>query len=148
METYSQMRVRQQKEFDTLPIFAAFRQTDLNDRMKARGLNPKKDRDKIVSIGSGCFMEKKDVPLLKETSKRHREELDKAIAEDSNGEGFVYQMFLYELRNHEYGYTMDPEDTLDELGYTYEEVAADDKLWHGFKLACCKIMREEDGEDE
>ena len=89
---YQELRQRQQKEFDALPLGFAFgdKQADL---------------DKIYSIGYGGYIQKKDAPLLHETRKRHDKELEDAIAADETGEGFVFEMFLYELDNHEYGYT-------------------------------------------
>lgn len=69
--------------------------------------------------------------------------MEEAIAGDKTGEGFIYQMFLYELNNHEYGYTGDTEEALDALGYTAEEVVADDRLNRGITLAHQKIMGRE-----
>lgn len=65
--------------------------------------------------------------------------LDPAIAEDKTGDGFIYQMFLCELANHEYNYTEDVEETLDALGYTWEQIMADKRLLHGLKMAQKKI---------
>lgn len=51
-------------------------------------------------------------------------------------------MFLYELANHEYGYTGELEDTLDALGYTAEDINADKRLLHGLERATKRIMEE------
>ena len=48
-------------------------------------------------------------------------------------------MFLCELANHEYNYTEDVEETLDALGYTWEQIMADKRLLHGLKMAQKKI---------
>ena len=48
-------------------------------------------------------------------------------------------MFLCELSNHEYTYTEDVEETLDALGYTWEQIMADKRLLHGLKMAQKKI---------
>ena len=69
----------------------------------------------------------------------HDAELQAAIAEDKTGEGFIYEMFLYELDNHEYGYTRDTEDTLDALGYTAEEILGDSRLKRGIEKAVTEI---------
>ena len=63
------------------------------------------------------------------------EELRAAIEEDKTGEGFIYEMFLCELNDHEYGYTMDTEETLTALGYTTDEVLADARLRRGLEKA-------------
>ena len=72
---------------------------------------------------------------------RFDRELQEAIANDSTGDGFIYEMFLYELESHEYGYTRDPEEALDALGYTWEQVQEDTKLLNGFAKAHDKITR-------
>ena len=48
-------------------------------------------------------------------------------------------MFLYELDNHEYGYTMDTEETLDALGYTAKEILGDPRLKRGIEKAVTEI---------
>lgn len=75
--------------------------------MEKWGLDARKqaDLDKVYSIGYGGYIQKKDADLLHETRARHDAEMAAAIAEDTTGEGFIYEMFLYELYNHEYGYT-------------------------------------------
>lgn len=52
-------------------------------------------------------------------------------------------MFLTELENHEYSYTGDAEDTLDALGYTIDEIYADDLLRHGFEKAIQRAAMED-----
>ena len=69
------------------------------------GLRPKKDLDKIARLPFGGFVQKKDVPLIRNTFSRHQEELQAAIDADPTGEGFIKDMFLSELENHEYSYT-------------------------------------------
>lgn len=55
---------------------------------------------------------------MHKTFDRLHEELQAAIAQDTTGSGFIYEMFLCELADHEYGYTQDVGETLDALGYT------------------------------
>ena len=76
-------------------------------------------------------------------TQRHNRELAAAIEEDETGEGFVYEMFLYELKNHEYGYTRDTKDTLEALGYTAEEVTGNPKLKRSLEKAIAEICRQE-----
>ena len=99
------------------------------------GLRPKKDLDKIARLPFGGFVQKKDVPLIRNTFSRHQEELQAAIDADPTGEGFIKDMFLSELENHEYSYTGTSEDALEALGLSYEDVAANPKLAHGLELA-------------
>ena len=111
--------------------------------MEGWGLDPEKDRDKILRIPGGGYVQKKDADLLHQTTERHSAEMAAAIAEDKTGEGFICDMFLYELDNHEYGYTRDTEDTLDALGYTAEQVLGDPRLKRGIEKAVTEICKRE-----
>lgn len=143
MNKYAELRKRQQEEFNALPLGFAFGDKQFEEMMKKWGLTVN-DTDKIVSIGYNGFIQKKDKELLVRTTKRHKDEMREAKAADETGDGFIYEMFYYELHNHEYGYTGDAEGALDALGYTWEQIEADKRLKHGFEKAAKKIMKEED----
>lgn len=141
MNEYAELRQRQQAEFDALPLGFAFSQKQFNEMMAGWGLDPEEDLDKILSIPGGGYVQKKDAALLHQTVERHDAEMAAAIAGDKTGEGFIYQMFLYELDNHEYGYTRDTEDTLDALDYTAEEVLGNPRLKRGIEKAVTEICK-------
>lgn len=143
MNKYAELRQRQQEEFNKLPIGAAFSNSQFDEMMKGWGLDPDKDVDKIYSLGSGAYIQKKDAEFLHQIRDRHDAEMEAAIADDKTGDGFICQMFLCELVNHEYGYTGDSEETLDTLGYTYEDLQEDERLLRGFQKAKTQIMQEE-----
>jgi hypothetical protein len=67
---------------------------------------------------------------------RHEKELADAIADDETGDGFICEMFMYELSNHEYTYTDELDDTFDALGLTEDEVYANPALRRGLDKAC------------
>ena len=110
--------------------------------MAALGLAPA-DTDKIYSAPGGGFYRREDSQRLKEMTDRLDRELAEAIAADETGEGFVYKMFLYELDDHEYGYTGDTADALRALGYTAAEVLGDPRLRRGFEKAVAEIRGRE-----
>lgn len=139
------MRSRQQKEVDSLPLRFAFNQEQFQEMMKEWGLRPKTDLDKIARLPFGGFAQKKEVPLIRDTFSRHREELQAAIDADPTGEGFIKDMFFCELENHEYSYTGTAEDALEALGLSYEDVASNQKLAHGLELAEDEIMGQHQG---
>ena len=47
----------------------------------------------------------------------------------------MVQVFFYELNNHEFGYTMEEDDTLISLGYTQEDIENNPKLLLGLTKA-------------
>lgn len=132
---YAILRKKQQEEFNKLPLGFAFSNEQFAEMMKGWGLDPDKDTDKIYRIPGGGFVQKKDHTLLHETMDRHQKEIEESIEADVDGTGFVYEMFLYEMDNHEYGYTGDLEDTLEALGMTIEEIDGSEKLKAGLEKA-------------
>ena len=134
MNAYQEMKDRQQKEFDAFPMGAAFSNQQFKDMMEKWGLTVN-DTDKICSIGGGCYIRKTDKEALRDLINRLNKEKQDAIAADLTGDGFIFDMFVYELANHEYCITYDLEDTLDALGLTAEQINADKRLAHGLNKA-------------
>ena len=138
MNRYADLKQRQQEEFSAFPMQFAFSDQQLAEAMAALGLEPT-DTDKVYKTPGGGIYRREDGPRLKEMMDRFDRELQEAIAGDQTGDGFIYEMFLYELNVHEYGYTMDTEDTLDSLGYTVEEVLGNPRLKRGIEKAVTEI---------
>ena len=134
MNAYQEMKDRQQKEFDAFPMGAAFSQQQFQQMMEKWGLTVN-DTDKIFSIGSGCYIRKTDKEALRDLINRLNKEKQDAIAADTTGDDFIFDMFVYELANHEYCITYDLEDTLDALGLTAEQINADKRLTHSLNKA-------------
>lgn len=139
---YMELKSRQQMEFNKLPLGFAFSNEQFKEMMDGWGLAVS-DTDKIARVAGGAFIQKKDFDNYHEATKRFDKELKEAIAADKTGDGFIYQMFLTELENHEYSYTGDAEDALDELGYTIDEIYADDLLRRGFEKAIQRAAMED-----
>ena len=143
MVSYRELRDRQQKEFNELPLGFAFSDKQFDEMMGKWGLDPEKDLDKIYRIPGGGFIQKKDHKHFHEVLDRHNAEMEAAKTADEDGTGFLYQMFLYELDNHEYGYTGDLEDTLDCLGLTWEELKASPVMLKALNKASTEIRERE-----
>lgn len=110
----------------------AFTQQQFEGGMRELGLEPT-DTDKIYKSVGGGFYRKEDSPRLKEMMDRFDKEIQDAIAADKTGEGFIYEMFYYELSNHEYGYTGELDEALDAVHLTVEEVEANKELKYGLE---------------
>ena len=67
--------------------------------------------------------------------RQHKRQRKIAEAADKTGNGYLLEMFRYELANHEYGYTRDPEPALDALGLTEQEIAGDKRLCAAYLTA-------------
>ena len=139
-ETYQEMRDRQGKEISEFPQVIAFTQENFDKKLKVLGFDPEKDLNKFCHAGCGVYIQKKDAKAFKDMFRRHREERMAAMEADKTGEGFICEMFLTELIDHEYTYTCDVEDALDALGLDYETVRNDPKMSNALELACFKAI--------
>ena len=83
-------------------------------------------------------MRKSDNEAFHAMLERHQQERAEAIASDKDGTGYLYEMFLYELGNHEYIFTFDPDETFAACGVTAEQVENDPVM----KLAFANAKRD------
>lgn len=138
MNAYAEMSKRHQEETNALPMYWAFSDEQFDKKLKELGLT-RKDTGKLCKTFGGGFCLASDAKMIADTLIRHRKELEAAIKADETGDGFIKDMFLYELRNHEYTYTLDTEETLNAFGFSEAEVEADPRLKHGLEMACKKL---------
>lgn len=131
---YRELKNRQRKEMNAFPVGACFSKEQFADMMHRWGLTVD-DTDKIYSLGYGCYIRKSDHAAFHEMLDRHEQERKAAIAADKTGYGYIYQMFLTELADHEYRITYDYEDTFNALGLTVEEINANKRLLRGLQKA-------------
>ena len=135
MNAYIEMNNRHQKEVDDFPLFFAFNKGQLSEGLKKFGLSPN-DTDKIYRLeNTGGYYRRDDSERLNDMFFRHALELQDAIDGDKTGEGFIFEMFNYELANHEYIVSGDVTETLKALGITDEELSGSEPLRHGLDLA-------------
>lgn len=140
MNAWKELRDKQQAEVNAFPIHFAFGIDQFNRKIAELNLDPEHYQDQICGIGAGGFVLKQDYLALLEMFKRHKKERDDAIAADPTGDGFIYDMFLTELVNHEYGYTVTYGDTLEHLGYSMADIESNSRLKHGLEKAAKKIL--------
>ena len=133
METYLQMKERHREELESFPMMFAFSKEQFAEGMKKLGLEPT-DTKKICSVGGGGFIRKSDGDALGVMFAKFRAEENEARKNDD----YLYQMFSYELSNHEYCYTWELTDTLRSLGLTLEEVRANAQM----NNALCRAIDE------
>lgn len=134
MNKYMELKNRQRKEIENFPMFFAFSESQFSEGMEKLGLKSG-ETGEIYSIGGGGYIRKKDWENFEEMFKRHSGELQEEIKKDLNGYGFIYDMFNYELSNHEYCYTYDISDTLEVLNLNMEQIKGDIRLLNGLNKA-------------
>jgi hypothetical protein len=135
MNSYQELKGRHQAEWDNFPMKFAFNNEQFERGMRELGLEPT-DTDKVYKLSfAGGFYRKADAPVLHEMTARHEKEMEDAINGDATGDGFMFDMFYYELGNHEYTYTGELGQTLAALGMTMKDIRKDPRMRHGLEKA-------------
>ena len=113
--TYAQLSARHSKLYNALPVMFCFGQDQYDKMIKKHNIS--KD-NKITSIGHGGYILSKDKTLYLDTISKMNTETECAM----NNPKYLYDMFYYELGNHEFQITCDLEPTLDACGLTRGEL--------------------------
>ena len=143
MNKYDELINKQQKEFNAFPMAFAYSQQQFKEGLLKLGLN-ENDNDKVVAISAGGFIRKNDLEKFRDLTNRLEKELDDAIKADTTGTGFIYDMFVSELFNHEYAYTYDLEETLSALALTEKDFEENEALQNGLDLAIKHVLSGEE----
>ena len=115
-------------------VFFAFSDKQFEEGMAKIGA---KDSSELYAMPGGGYYKKTDSPKIKQMFDEMEANEEKALEE--GGAEYAFQMFAYELSNHEFGYTMDIEDTLDALGYEAEEIGKNPVLYAGLERALARF---------
>lgn len=132
MESYRQMKERQQKEFNAFPLAFAFNEDQFEQGMNRLGLDVS-ETDKVIGIGAGGFMRKSDESAFDAILERFDKETHDAFM--NNDSAWAEKAFYWELANHEYCITLDTEPALTACGMTLDEVKAVPHLWKALRRA-------------
>ena len=135
METYQELRTRQQKEVDALPLGFAFSEKQFEEMKAKLGI---KENSELYRLGNtGGFYRKIDADLIIGTFKRHQEERQNAIF-TANGINIVYvQSMIYcEMCNHEFAINHDGrEEVLEACNLTEELLDKHSELKNAWNAA-------------
>ena len=137
MGKYSELKSKHQKEVNAFPFGFAYNKDQYDEMMAKWGFKPT-HRSQIMQLERGCFIRKSDYKAMNEMFDRHAAERKEAMKDDD----YLYEMFNYELANHEYCITYDLTDTLDALCLTIDEINADPRMADALKRAIA-VQKEE-----
>lgn len=117
-ETYLEMKKRHEEERKAIKWGFAFSDSQFKEMMSKWGLTVSpEDLKKIVSIGYGGFIQKKDIPEMKAILDRQKAE----EKEHRKHKKFLKEQILYEMGNHEYIYTYNDSEIFEAIGISEEE---------------------------
>lgn len=122
---YRELQKQIQQEVNSFPMAFAFSYEQLKEGLKRLGAWS----GSVVSIGGGGFIRKSDKDSFQQMFKRHEVMRKEALKDDN----FLIDALEYELANHEYCITYDPEPALSMLGISENDI--DDRVRKCFKRA-------------
>lgn len=122
---YKELIDKQMAEVNAFPVKTANNNEQFKKIVNEWNLSFDENSDnyygkQLVPMGLGMFIRKKDAEAFNNMLNRHQEEHLKAIKEDTTGEGYIYDMFAYELQKHKYKYTYRVDEVLQTLNVSIE----------------------------
>lgn len=135
MNKYQEMKQRHNEIIDNLPIVYVGNKADYEKMLAEYHVTSKNVGSKLtrVSVHGYCFNQNAD--MIRRAFDQMESELDSEIEYDSDGTGFIRDMFCFELCEHDYGYTRDLSEALEYLGYSPDAIMSSPALLNGLKLA-------------
>ncbi len=107
--TYNEFKTQIQSEFNDFPIAYAFSEKQLKEGLEKLGV---KDTNEVSGVGSGGFIRKSDKQSFIDLCTKHSDKTEEFLSNDEN----LKSALVYELGNHEYCITGNPQEAFDALG--------------------------------
>lgn len=123
-KSYSDFKLAEREAIEALPIEFAFNDDQFHDMLEKFGLTLD-EKDKLRRIPGGGFCLATDAKMIVETMLSWSRKLSEMIKTDDE---FAVDALRYELDNHEYGYTGEPDDALLELGLPSDVNKLDERM--------------------
>ena len=145
METYKDMKERQEQEthaFIAEHAFFAFTDEQFNEGLVKLGIGKEEAVRLLVHIGANCYMLKEKRDAYVALSNRLEAELMENIAQDPTGDGFIFDMFYYELANHEYAISGELGPAIMACGLTVQDLKDNPALYAGLKKAVKQVVKD------
>lgn len=141
MNQYEELIKNKEQEQNKYPfIFSDL--AEMENELAKRNIN-KEDIEYYFSENH-FYIIQTHVDKFNEIAERYEKEIERRIEQDPTGEGFIKDMFKTQLKNYEYGYTLEADDAIERLGYTLEEIDTNTRLKNGLDLAKREILKEEE----
>jgi len=115
---------------------------EMEKELAKRNIN--KEDIKYYFSENHFYIIQRHVDKFNEIAEKYEKEIEKRIEQDLTGEGFIKDMFKTQLKNYEYGYTLEVDDAIERLGFTLEEIDGNARLKNGLELAKREILKEEE----
>lgn len=141
MNQYEELIKNKEQEQNKYPfIFSDL--DEMEKELAKRNIN--KDDIEYYFSENHFYIIQTHVDKFNEIAEKYEKEIEKRIEQDLTGEDFIKDMFKTQLKNYEYGYTLEVDDAIERLGYTLDEIDRDSRLKNGLELAKKEILKEEE----
>lgn len=117
---YEQLKEKHSEELNKFPVAFAFNDEQLKEALKKL----KATKNEVCGVYGGGIIKKTNTKKWFQMFKDQHAEHKKCM----ENKKYVYEMFLYELANHEYCITYDLTDTLNSLNLTIKQVKKSELL--------------------
>lgn len=139
--SYKELIDKQMAETNSFPVKTANNNEQFEKIVNEWNLSFDENSDnyygkQLIPLGLGMYIHKKDARAFNNMLNRHRKEHLKAIEEDTTGEGYIYDMFVYELQKHKYKYNSCVEEVLQTLNISVETLLQNSVMNRAFAKAC------------
>ena len=135
-DSYDALQKAHQEDISNFPILWLFGKKSDAELAEAISKIGAKSVDDLVGIGGGGYIHKEKKEDFLTMMQNHGEERNKFSSNQNN----LIEVIFSEMCNHEYAYTQDPEDTLNALGKTYQDLQ-DPIFKKAWKLAEKKCLK-------
>jgi len=129
---YTELKEKHSKEIDSFPMFFAFNNKQFDEGMQKLGVT---DKTILLSIPGGGFIRKADSTALSLLFSRQQKERQDLLKDRT----CLIDALIYELNNHEFNYTYDPEQALNTLGLSLENKLVNEC----YQIASAKVLENE-----
>ena len=121
------------------PFIFAFTMESLESQLTEKGIKYENVEDVVVNMGSGIHILRNDLEQYLIDSETRQNEFEELM----KNKKFAIGAFYCELKNHEYGWTLENEEALEAFGFTLQQVHSDEHLAMCLEAAEKAIKKEE-----
>ena len=135
-DSYDALQKAHQEDISNFPILWLFGKKSDAELAEAISKIGAKSVDELVGIGGGGYIHREKKERFLTMVQNHGGERNKFSSNQNN----LVEVIFSEMCDHEYNYTQDPEDTLNALGKTYQDLQDPNfkKAWKQAEKKCLK----------
>ncbi|WP_026653550.1 DUF7659 family protein [Butyrivibrio proteoclasticus] len=139
-QSYVDMQVQHQKDIEAIPMSFVFSCRNKEDADKQIIADLKvNDMSEVTRFKYGGYVRKADLKTFDDIWKLHDEEYELFLKDSEEN---LVNAIINEMCNHEYGYTLDPQDTLMALGKNKDDLFNDPMFAKAWAKAKNRVLSE------